>query len=68
MSFEQLIQELEKVVKQLEAGGSLDESIELFQRGLELSRECIASLNQSKGKISLLTDELNNLTEELKID
>lgn len=68
MTFEKQLQELESIVKKLEAGASLDESIALFQKGIELSRLCIASLNESKGKILLLTDELKNLTEELKID
>lgn len=68
MTFEKQMQELENIVKKLESGASLDESIALFQKGIELSRGCIASLNESKGRILLLTDELKNLTEDLKID
>lgn len=67
MEFEKLLVELEEVVKKLEGGVSLDESIALFKKGMELSKSCIASLNESKGKISVLIDEMNNLTEELKL-
>ena len=43
-----------------------DESIALFNEGIELSKVCLKFLNDSKGKIKLLTDELNNLCEEFK--
>ncbi|MDR3216509.1 MAG: exodeoxyribonuclease VII small subunit [Clostridiaceae bacterium] len=68
MEFEKLLNELEGVVKKLESGANLDESIELFKKGIGLSRDCIANLNQSKGRILALTDEMNNVTAELKLD
>ncbi len=67
-NFEQNLLELEKIVRKLENDATLDEAIELFQNGIELSKTCIADLKTQKGKLSILTDELNNLTEELKID
>jgi len=68
MNFEKSLNELETIVKKLESDASLDEAIELFQKGIELSKACIADLKLQKGKILLLTDEMNNLTQELKID
>ncbi|HKL94226.1 MAG TPA: exodeoxyribonuclease VII small subunit [Clostridia bacterium] len=68
MNFEKSLNELENVVKKLETDASLDEAIELFQKGIELSRVCVEDLKKQKGKISLLIDEINNLTEELKVD
>lgn len=68
MKFEKSLNELENVVKKLEMDASLDEAIELFQKGIELSKDCIVDLKKEKGKLELLTDELNNLTEELKIN
>lgn len=69
MTFEQMYAKLDEIVKKLEGQGvSLEESIKLFNDGLELSRKCLESLNQSKGKILLLTDELNKLTEEFNPD
>lgn len=68
MNFEKSLNDLEAVVKKLETDATLDEAIELFQKGIELSKICIEDLKKQKGKISLLTDEVTNLTEELKID
>lgn len=68
MNFEQAYAELEGVVKKIESQSlTLEESVELFNRGIELSRKCLEYLNQTKGKISLLTDELKNITEDFKI-
>ena len=47
---------------------ALDDAIKAFERGIELSKLCIESLKAQKGKLELLTDDINNLTEELKID
>ena len=67
MNFETAYSKLEEIVKKLEGQNvSLEESIALFNSGIELSKECLKFLNESKGKIPLLTDELNNLCEEFK--
>ena len=67
MNFETAYSKLEEIVKKLEGQNvSLEESIALFNSGIELSKECLKFLNESKGKIHLLTDELNNLCEEFK--
>jgi len=67
MNFETAYSKLEEIVKKLEGQNvSLEESIALFNSGIELSKECLKFLNESKGKIQFLTDELNNLCEEFK--
>ena len=67
MNFETAYSKLEEIVKKLEGQNvSLEESIALFNSGIELSKECLKFLNESKGKIQHLTDELNNLCEEFK--
>lgn len=64
MKFEILIQELETIVKALEKQDiGLDESIVLFNKGLEISKKCIAMLDESKGKITALKEELGKLNE-----
>lgn len=69
MNFETTFSELEEIVKKMETQKiSLDESLELFNKGIELSKKCLQYLGDSKGKILLLTDELNKLTQEFKID
>lgn len=55
--FEKAIEELEKIVSQLESGEvSLDESIKLFERGMELTGICRKTLNTARQKIVTLTE------------
>ena len=69
MTFEEMYVELENVTKKLDDKDvSLEESIALYNKGIELSKKFLESLNESKGKILLLTDELKKLTEEFTID
>lgn len=65
-SFEEAIAELENIVSRLESGElSLDESIDYFQKGIELSRYCGKRLDEVERKISLLLeDDKGELKEE----
>lgn len=64
MKFETLVAELEVIVKELERQDvGLDESIALFNKGLNISKECIKILDESKGKITVLKEELGKLNE-----
>lgn len=59
-TFEENIVELEKIVKRLESGEcNLDESIELYSKGLELSSACKCQLDGAKQKIEQLSDICN---------
>jgi exodeoxyribonuclease VII small subunit len=47
--FEELLKELDEIVKELESGKlSLEESIQKYQRGLELSAKCKQKLLEAK--------------------
>ena len=49
MKFEQLLKELEQIVKDLESGNlSLEESIANYQKGIEISNECKKMLEDAK--------------------
>jgi exodeoxyribonuclease VII small subunit len=55
--FESAINELEKIVKQLEEGDlALDKSLALFERGVELSRYCHDQLGAAQRRIEVLTE------------
>lgn len=63
MEFEKLLSELQQVVEKLESPQTgLDEGIALFNRGIELSKQCMQLLNESKGKVALLKKELDAVT------
>jgi len=55
--FESAIAELEKIVKQLEDGDlALEKSLQLFERGVELSRYCHDQLGSAQKRIEVLTE------------
>lgn len=65
MEFEKVLNELEEIAKKMEdKSTTLDESLELFDKGVKKSSECIKVLNETKGKAELLIKELDNITKE----
>jgi exodeoxyribonuclease VII small subunit len=58
-NFEGSLAALEKIVRELERGDlPLEKSLELFEQGVRLSRECQERLNQAERRIeTLLRDE-----------
>lgn len=65
-NFEESMKNLEQIVDALERGElSLDESIDLFQKGIELSKYCSKRLDEIEKKITILVeDEKGGLVEE----
>ncbi len=66
-NFEASLTSLEKIVRELERGDlPLEQSLELFEHGVRLSRECQERLNQAERRIEvLLKDENGNPTLEV---
>lgn len=55
--FEQLYEKLEATVEKLEKGGlSLEESIHLYEEGMELAKRCQAILDQAELRITKLRE------------
>jgi exodeoxyribonuclease VII small subunit len=55
--FEAAIAELESIVKKLEEGDlPLEQSLALYERGVQLSRFCHARLEDAERRIEVLTD------------
>ena len=55
--FEMALKELEGIVETLEKGEiSLENSMELFEKGVTLSKKCSSYLDGAKQKIIMLTD------------
>lgn len=56
LSFEEAMQQLEKVVADLERGDvALEDSIKLYQRGAELKAHCEARLKAAEEKVAQIT-------------
>jgi exodeoxyribonuclease VII small subunit len=55
--FEAAIAELESIVKKLEEGDlALERSLELYERGVQLSRFCHARLEEAERRIEILDE------------
>ena len=64
-SFENAIAELEEIVKKLEKGElTLDESINCFQRGVELTKYCSKRLDEAERSITMLMEGENGQITE----
>ena len=58
MNFENKLLELEKIIELLEKGEcSLDQSIELFEKGIKITGECRKTLETAEKRIIELTNE-----------
>ena len=65
VDFEKALAELETIVKQLESGGqSLDQSLVLFERGIELARVCKQKLDDAELKVTKLVKDKDGLFKE----
>lgn len=56
ISFEKSLTQLQTIVTQLEKGElSLEESLQQFEKGISLARECQDLLNKAEQKIEILS-------------
>jgi exodeoxyribonuclease VII small subunit len=56
MKFEESMQELEEIVRKMETRNlPLDDALNLFEKGVKLSRLCSKKLEAAQSKIEILT-------------
>lgn len=64
-SFEENMEELEKVVAELEKGDlNLDDSVSRFEQGIRISKECSKILEEAEKKITILVKKDDEMKEE----
>lgn len=65
LNFEELIVKLEEITNKLEKEQlSLDESVKLFEEGIELSKKCDSKLEDAEKRITILINQDNEIKEE----
>ena len=65
VSFEASLDELEKVVKELEGGDlPLERSLELFERGMSLSEACRKQLEAAETRVEILLRKEGKIVAE----
>ncbi len=70
MSFESSMDELEKLVQELEQGGTdLDRSLEIYERAVVLRDHCRAILDDGQRRIQKIMETADGVkTEEFDVD
>ena len=64
-TFEEQIGELEEIVQKLENGDvSLDESLELFEQGVKLTKGCQKMLDTAEKKVRVLMSDSGDMVEK----
>lgn len=68
-TFESRLDELEDIVSRLEGGKlGLDESLELFERGTALVKECTTVINEAEQRVSLIKQSQSGEISEESFD
>ncbi len=61
--FEESLAELEQLVERMEQGHlPLEESLKLFERGVQLTRHCQKALQEAEQKVRILLEENGETT------
>ena len=67
VNFETALEQLEELVSAMEEGElSLEESLQAFEKGIKLTRDCQAALQSAEQKVQILTNA-DGTTEDLEI-
>ncbi len=68
-SFETSLAELEQIVGRLESGDlPLEESLELFEKGIKLSRQCRKRLTDAERRIEILMKDADGNLAAAELD
>lgn len=64
-NFEQSMQDLEKIVTELEKGDlNLDDSVKKFEEGMKIAKQCNNMLEKAEKKITILLEKDGELEEK----
>ena len=62
MKYEEAINSLQQIAEQLESGNlSLEESVKLFEKSVELSKLCFEKIKQTDGEVLVIKKELDEI-------
>ena len=64
MDIEQKLNELNELTQRMESGVSLEEGLKLFEQGVRITKECMAQLQEYKGKLNQIKADMDTLLDE----
>ena len=60
MNFDEYSQRLQEIIKKLEKNEvSIEEGTKLYEEGVTIAKKCYEILQENKGKVTILKDELD---------
>ncbi len=66
MGLDEKIKQLEECVSKLEDNSvTIEEAMSLFEKGSQISKDCLEQLTQAKGKIYIIKKDVEQFREEL---
>ena len=64
MNFDENNNRLQEIIKQLEKNDiSIEEGTKLYEEGVSIAKNCYETLKKNKGKVMILKEELENLSD-----
>lgn len=64
MNLDKKMEELKVITENLEKGEmTFEESIKSFEKGAALAKECVAALNETKGRVTQIKQDLDAFME-----
>lgn len=64
MKLEDKLAKLDKIATQLEGDIPLEKALQLFEESVKLATECMETLNDCKGKLTVIQEKLRGITDE----
>ncbi len=69
ITFEEALAQLEEITKKLEQGSeTLEDSMLLYEQGIELKNFCASQLKEAEGKWTVIEEKTSGDTVEVDID
>ncbi len=64
MNFDEYSQRLQEIIKKLEKNEvSIEEGTKLYEEGVTIAKKCYEILQENKGKVTILKEELDKLAD-----
>ncbi len=65
MKLEEKIEKLDKLATAIEQKDvGLEEALDIFEQSVKIASECLQTLNDCSGKLTVLSEEIKRLTDE----
>ena len=64
MKLEEKLAKLDKIATQLEGELPLEKALQLFEESVNLANDCLETLNDCKGKLTVIQEKLRGIADE----